>query len=1027
MDITRIAIRNDRVTLTILAVVLIAGVISYLSLPRNEDPGFIIRTAQIVTMFPGASPERMEQLVTDKLEEVVKEIPELDYVTSESRTGVSVVLVEIQERFTQMRPIWDSLRRKINDVTGELPEGVIGPEVNDEFGDVFGIVVSLIGDGFTYAELKDVADQVRDELLRLSDAAKVEIYGAQEEQVFVEYNNARLTELGISPVQLSQILESRNIIVPGGYVDLGSERIALEPSGNFESVQDLERTIIQIPGQAELLYLQDIAKVRRSYIDPPSNTMRSSGTPALGLGIAMRVGGNIIDLGADVRTTIDQLKSQYPIGIEFDIVSFQPDVVDKKVKDFAGNLYQAVFIVAMVMLVFLGLRTGLIVASLIPIAMITSFLLMSFFNIGLDQMSLAALIIALGMLVDNGIVMAENIMVQRQQGKEAISAAIDSANELKVPLLTSSITTAAAFLPIYLAESSTGEYTAPLFEVVSITLLSSWLIALTVIPLLTVRFMKPKKVSAESFDTSFYRNYRATLLFALKNKIISIGAVILMFAMAIYGLGYVPNIFFPPSDRPFFKAELELPFGTSIETTEKMVTQVDQFIRSDLLLNEDRENGVTNWATYIGGGGPRFVLQHGPKPSTPGHALFVVNVNDYLVIDEVVKKLDRYVHENFPDVLATIKKFENGPPVTKPVQVRVSGKDRETLFDLVDQVKSYLVTIPGTKNIDDDWGAWSKKLIVRIDQARARRAGVTSQDIAVSLQSGLTGLTLTEYREGEDIIPVTLRTEQQRQSDINKLETLTVYAQATGDTVPLKQVAEVEVIWEPALIKRRDGLKTVTVNAEVQSGVTAAEVFAPLESWLKETAQSWPVGYRWEFGGEAESSQKANQSIAEKLPIAILIILVLLVGQFNSIRKPIIILVTIPLGLIGITVGLLVLRSYFGFMTLLGVISLAGIVINNAIVLLERINLEMNENKLPPNQAIIEAAQRRLRPILLTTATTVLGLIPLYLGGGPMWEPMAISIIFGLLFATILTLGLVPVLYSILFRVSFKDFQYISK
>ncbi len=1022
MNITHAAIENNRTTLVLLLVILAAGISAYLNMPRDYDPGFIIRTAQVITHFPGASPERVELLVSDKLEKVVQEIPELDFVVSESRTGVSIVKVNIKESYTEMRPIWDKLRRKIEDAIGDLPDGVLGPFVNDEFGDVFGTVLTLTGEGFSYAELKQVADEARDEFLRIPEAAKVEIYGAQEERIFIEYNNARLAELGLSPYQLMQTLSSRNIVVPGGYVMLAPERIALEPSGNFESVEDVRRTIIQLPGSKEVLYLEDIAEVYRGYVDPPSSKVKSSGIPALGLAISMREGSNIIALGEKVRMVLERLQAAYPIGIEFDVITFSPDEVDKKVKDFGGNLLQAIAVVAAVMLLSLGLRTGLIVATLIPCTMVTALLVMSFFHIGLDQISLAALIIALGMLVDNGIVMTESIMVQMAAGKKVVDAAVDSATELRVPLLTSSLTTAAAFLPIYLAESTTGEYTAPLFKVVTITLLCSWILALTVVPLMCVHLLKVKKEES-GFDTRFYRWYRAALQWLLHNRWLTLIAIVVIFFVAMSGMKYIPNIFFPPSDRPYYKMELKLPIGSAIERTETVVREIEGFIKSDLLASETKA-GITNWVSYIGSGGPRFLLTHSPEPLSPHYGLLIINTTSSAVISELMTQLDRYTFDHFPDLVVTLKRFENGAPIENPVEIRLSGKDTDKLFTLVDQVKAKMAVIPGVKNVSDDWGRQTKKLLVKINQARARRAGVSSQDIAISLQTGLSGLELTQYREGDQIIPVVMRSVAADRQDIGKLETLAVYSQATGNSVPLKQVADIEVLWQPAKILRRDRLKTVKVGGQLEPGVTAMSAFDQLIPWLEKEQATWEVGYRYEPGGEMESSQKANKSIGEKLPVAAFIIMILLVAQFNSIRRPLIILATIPLGIVGVVIGLLVARSYFGFMTLLGIISLAGIVINNAIVLLERIKMEIEVNGLSPQYAIIEAAQRRMRPILLTTATTVLGMLPLYLGGGEMWEPMAVAIMAGLLFSTILTLGVVPVLYALLFKVSYKGFHY---
>ena len=1006
-------------------VILLAGFQSYLNMPRAYDPGFIIRAAQVVTYFPGASPERVEQLVSDKIEKVVQEIPELDFVTSESRTGVSIILVNIKESYKNMRPIWDNLRRKIDDVKDDLPDGIIGPEVNDEFGDVYGIVMTLTGEGYSYAELKDIADDTRDQFLYIDDVAKVEILGAQEERIFVEYNNAQLSKLNLSPSQLLQMLSGRNIIIPGGSVKIGSERIELEPSGNFQSVEEVRKTVITIPGSDEILYLSDIADVKRGYVDPPASMVHSSGSKALGLAISMREGGNNIDLGEKVKATLSRIKNSYPYGVEFEVINFSPKEVQNKVNSFASNLVQAILVVAAVMLVSLGLRTGLIVAFLIPASMVMAMLMMSVFNIGLDQISLAALIIALGMLVDNGIVMTESIMVSMSNGKKPYDAAVESANELRVPLLTSSLTTAAAFLPIFLAESNVGEFTASLFKVVTITLLCSWLISLTVIPLMCVSFLKVKQ-EATNYDSRFYIGYRNFLVFLLRFRVSTLIFTVIIFASAIFGMKYVPNIFFPPSDRLYFTVELTLPLGTAIETTEEVASRFEDFIAEELTVDSmsddaSEHRGVTNWISYIGSGGVRFVLSHNPEPPGSNYALLVLNTTDEKIIDELIVRLNDYAFENFPDVLIKAKRISSAAPVKNPVEVRLYGSDTDTLFDIMEELKSEMKNINGLQNITDDWGQRIKKIVVEINQQRALRAGVSNEDIAVSLQSGLSGLELTQYREDDKVIPVVFRSVEADRQDIRKIQSLTIYSQAKGTAIPLTQVADIDIVWEPAKILRRDSLKAITVGAQVKPGLTAAEGFNAIRPWLEQASVHWPFGFRYELGGDAESSQKGNQSIADKLPIAVFIILFLLVAQFNSIRKPIIILTTIPLGLIGVTAGLLLGQSFFGFMTLLGIISLAGIVINNAIVLLERIQLEMDELGLSPYEAIIAGAQKRFRPILLTTATTVLGLIPLYLGGGEMWEPMAITIMAGLLFSTLLTLGVVPVLYALLFRVRATD------
>ncbi|MEQ3512108.1 efflux RND transporter permease subunit [Pseudoalteromonas sp. BZB3] len=1013
MNITRLALENNRTTWVLILVLLLSGITAFDKMPKDYDPGFIIRTAQVVTYFPGASPQRVEELVSDKIEKVVQQIPELDFVSSTSKTGVSIVSVNIKESYKEMRPIWDNLRRKIQSIEKDLPSDAQAPIVNDEFGDVFGVVIGLTAEGYTYREMEEVAEQVRDQLLRLPEAAKVDIFGVQEQRVFIEFENAKMAALGITPNQLKDQLAARNIVNPGGSIYIEDETLALEPSGNFESVEDIANTIINVSGSQQVFLLSDIARVYRDYVDPAKSKVRVEQQSGMTIAISMRQGGNNLLLGEQVINALHHLESVYPIGVEFKLLSFLPKEVEKKVSDFVSNLLQAVLVVTVVMLFSLGLRTGLIVASLIPMSMVLGILVMSFFNISIDQISLAALIIALGMLVDNGIVMSENIMVQMERGKAAIDAAVDSAQELKIPLLVSSLTTGAAFLPIFLAESTTGEYTASLFKVVTITLLCSWLLAMTMIPMLCVYFTKVKKESA-NYDTGFYLFYKNILAGLIRYRWLTVLGCVGMLFIAIQGMQYVPKLFFPPSDRDYFKVELELPIGTRITATESVVRDVESFIANNLKVNEQTEQGVTDWVSYIGNGGPRFLLTHSPEPTSSNYALMIITTTSYQHIDKVMKQIEEYALSRHPDLLLKLRKIENGAPIANPVEVRLLGDDINVLMGIVNELKSKMRETAGLKSISDDWGLPIKKLQIKIDQARARRAGLSSRDIANSLQTGLSGMELTKYREGDELIPITLRSIAGDRQDIGKLEAMVVYSQATGRSVPLKQVADIEVVWESAQILRRDRLKAVKVGAQIE-GITANEGFAQLLPWLEEQKANWPYGYDYELGGEAESSGKANQSIADKMPIAVFIIVILLIGQFNSIRKSVIVLTTIPLGFVGVVAALLLGQSFFGFMTLLGVISLAGIVINNAIVLLERIKMELDEDSSHPIQAIIYAAQQRMRPILLTTATTVLGLIPLYLGGGEMWEPMALTIMGGLLFSTLLTLGVVPVLYALLF------------
>ena len=1020
MKLTHLAIKNNRVTWMVLAIIVLVGMQTIKNMPRAYDPGFIIRTAQVITYFPGAAAERVESLVSSPIEEVVKEIPELDFVHSESRSGVSIVNVSIRESYTDMRPIWDNLRRKVDSVTSDLPEGVTVPEVNDDFGDVYGIVVGLTGEGFTFRELDNIADDVKSVFLQLRDTAKVDILGVQDERVFLEYNNARLADLGLSPGQLTQMLSERNIVVSGGSFNLGDERIALEPSGNFESIDDIGQTLLRIPGTNQLFQLRDVASLNRSYIDPPKTLVSVNGKPALAIAIAMREGGNNIELGRAVKLAIADFYQTYPIGIEFDLVSFSPQEVDDKVKGFVSNLLQAIAVVTVVMLLTLGLRTGLVVSSLIPITMLLSVIVMASLDIGLDQISLAALIIALGMLVDNGIVMSESIMVRMEKGESVFDAAVNSSNELWMPLLTASLTTAAAFLPIYLAESSVGEFTASLFKVVTITLLSSWLVSLTIVPLLCVLFFRVKVVN-DTGPSAVQTAYRRGLNILLQYRAITLVITSIVFIVALRGFEYVPKLFFPPSDRAYFLAEFELPSGTSIDKTQRMVSEVERYLE-DLNASSEDASPLRDWVAYVGSGGPRFVLSHNPVPATPSYALMVINMESAVAIAAMRTKLERFVEDRYPDLEMKTRLIASGPSVDNPVEIRLSGNDSPALFAAVADLKNQYRDIGGLRNIADDWGQRQKKLEIQIDQARAARAGITNQDIAISMQAGLTGLQLTEYREDEDVIPVVLRSKASTPHDINKVSSLSVYNQSSGQAVPLRQVADIRLVWDIAKVYRRDGIRTVAVGAQLDPGVTAADRMVILEPWLAQQRSIWGPNINIELGGESESSGDANEAIAAKLPIAGFIILLLLIAQFNSVRKSVIILMTIPLGLIGVVSSLLVGQSFFGFMTLLGIVSLAGIVINNAIVLLERIGLELAAGESHLN-AILNAAVQRSRPIVLTTATTVLGLLPLYLGGGEMWEPMALAIMGGLLVSTVLTLGVIPVLYATLYGVNGQKTQ----
>ena len=1023
MNITQIAVENNRVTIILVVLLALYGIATYFSLPKAQDPGFIIRAAQVTTFLPGASPRRVEDLVTDRIEEAIQEIPEIDFISSQSRTGMSVVTANFQERYKDMRPLFDEMRRKIEDIESELPQDIAGaPIVNDDFGDVYGILYGLTGDGFSYAELEDIADEIKDELLSIDNVAKVELQGIQEEEIYVEYNNARLVELGLSPQRLAADLDSLNIISSGGSVRIGPERITLEPTGNIESVEELKKTVIQLPSGNGIVYLEDIANVYRDYVDPANQLARVNGEPAIIISISMTEGGNIVDLGAILDQEIPIIEATYPLGVKLEKLFFQPDYVNRDVSNFMGNLGQAVIIIVAVLLVFLGLRVGVLVATMVPMVIVLSFVIMSLFGITINQISLAALIIALGLLVDNAIVVAEGVTVKKEQGLDVKLAAIETCKELYVPLLISSLTTAAAFLPIFLAESAVGEYTADIFKVVSIALLISWVLAMTFLPLVTILFLRGQKQKAKKQEGEGFvaRTYENLLKVALGNKLIFFAVIIALFYIALKGLALVPSVFIPPRTDAIINAEFNMPHGTDIQTTAKVIAELEQYFRDEHLVPLDAdEPGIKSWVTFIGQGAPRYVLTVNPDPRNARLSQMVINTNSYLDIPEIVEATQNHFRIAQPDLEVKMKKLENGTPIDFPVEVRLSGKDIKNLDELAGKIRTQLINTPGVIDVVDDWGLRTKKLQVVIDQSRARRAGVTSDDVAVSLQAGLSGIELTEYREQDEVIPITLRSVSADREDLAKLDGMAIYSSSTGESVPLKQVADVSLAWEPSVIFRRDREKTITISAQLAPNVTAKEVNQIFQPWMEEEASSWQRGYSFEYGGEAETSGDANEAIVVKLPIAGMLILLLLVGQFNSMRKTTIILTTIPLGMIGVTAGLLIAKSTFGFMTILGVISLAGIIINNAIVLIDRIQIELEQGK-AHGIAVIDAAKQRLRPILLTTATTVGGMLPLWINHDPMFESLAIAVIFGLVFATVLTLLFVPVLYSMFYRVKFS-------
>ncbi|MEM6376615.1 MAG: efflux RND transporter permease subunit [Bacteroidota bacterium] len=1025
MNITKIAISYNQVTFLIIGIIIALGLTGYNELSRDAMPPYTIRSCSIVTTFPGASPERVETLVTDKIEKVIQEIPELKTVTSESRTSLSIIMAELNPDIQKddLQVIWDRIRRKIEAIQSELPDNINGPDVKDDgLGVVYGIQIGLEADGYSYAEMKEYADEIRDDIIRLKEASRVEIGGAQEEQIFIEYDNASLAQYGISSNQIRNSISTTNIVFPGGDVGLGKERIVIEPTGNYEALEDVKNTLISI-GPNEKVKLGDIANVRLGYKQPKESIVKINGVNGLVIAVALQEGANLTNLGAQIDEKLIEYNNVLPFGMEVRRIASQDTYVNVKVDDFVGNVIQSIVIVLFVMLLFLGLRTGLVVASLIPMAMVMSLMIMNMLGVGLNQVTLAALIMALGMLVDNAIVVSESILVKMENGTSAQEAAISSSQELAIPLLISTLTTSAAFLAFFLAENTMGEMMGNIFIVITIALLSSWVLALSIVAMMAVYFMKVKPKASAEKPSIFDRlnvGYTKLLDTALRFPVASILVIAGMFVGSLMLFPKLPFIFMPDSDRNLVVVDVDLPLGSKIGETEKVIDQLSNFVEEELLVAPDAaatKFGVANWASFISKGPNSYDLGYQPGQANSGYAHLLINTTTFEANPEVIDALDAYAFEQFPNAEISVSPLGSAGGAKYDVGVRITGKDSEELLQLAQQVKSQMAQLEGTKNIKDDWGPKIKKVRIDIDQDKAGRAGVSNQDIALSLQTALSGMDIGDYRDLDGNIPIIMTNLERNDIDVHALESINIFAQQTGQNVPLIQVANIELDWQIAKIFRKDLNRTITVTCDAQTDYTASDITNQLTPFMEEAQTDWKPGYTYSFGGESEASAEALGAVAAKLPIAGFLILLLLMLQFNSFKKTLIVILSIPLGIIGVILGLLIFQSYFGFMAYLGLISLAGIVINNAIVLLDRIEIEQTEFKRQPYDSIISAAQQRLRPILLTTFTTVLGLIPLYLGGGLMWEPMAVSIMIGLLFATVITLLFVPVLYKLLFRV----------
>ncbi len=1009
-SLTKFAFRNSCLFILLLGFVIAMGLYQYANFPSQEDPTFTVREAVVTAFYPGMSAERVENLITRRLEEKIREIPEVEYIKASSKTDLSVIHVNVYDKYYDLQPIWNQLRNKMDEVKSELPTGTRGPVVNDDFGDVAIASLALTANGFNLTEMYDTAVDIRRELYTVDGVKRVTLYGAQEEVIVLSYSNAKLAEYGLSPQLLIASLKQANTILPGGKVEIFGRQIIIEPSGNFTSEDEIRNVQIAVPGNTQPVYLRDIVEVEREYIDPAKMMAFHMGEPAIILGVSMVEGENILDVGADLDKAMQAIEQDLPIGYNLEWATFQSELVENTIKDFSGNLYQTLGIVLIVVIFFLGSRTGLIVGLGVPLTMLLALLIMNMLGIALQRVSIAALIISLGLLVDNGIVVAEDIKRRICEGLSHEEAAIASGNSLVLPLLTSSLTTILAFVPLILADHRAGEYLYSIAQVVTITLLSSWFLATTVTPLMCAKFIKvDAKESAEenNYDTRFYVIYRRFLDWVLAHRAVFLIAMIVAMLVSAQLLKAVPKQFFPASDRAQFTIYLDMGRGGSINLTEEKVQLLDAW-----LLDQSINPEVTNVVSYVGEGGPRFYLSLSPFDPDPHRAFVLVDLTAFKHVEGFMQRTREFILHNIPEANADVKTLSMGPTEVGVIMLRIVGPDPYMLYDLAQNVKTDLQKIPGTMSIEDDWGNKTLGVHIEVDQTQANRSNISPSDVALSLNAFYTGSEITDYREQDKIIPIILRGEQSERTTIDRLRTVNVFSQTTGESVPLLQVAEFVPDWKLSHLLRRNFEHTITVSAR-NPDMYATQLAGELTPYLD--AMVLPPGYRLEWGGELEDAAKAQKALFSNLPLCLFLGFILLVWQFNSFKRPLIVVLTIPLLIIGGALGLLIMNATLGFVALLGFLSLGGILINNGIVLIDRMDQELAEGK-AVKEAVIQASLKRFRPIMMTTLTTVLGLLPLILFGGEMWYGMASVIAYGLAVGTVLTLGVVPALYTLFIK-----------
>ncbi|MFO0830140.1 MAG: efflux RND transporter permease subunit [Phycisphaerales bacterium] len=1021
-----LTIKNQRVAFFAVILILFGGVLAYQRLGRLEDPEFTIKEALIITPYPGASAEEVAKEVTNPIESAVQQLDQLMRVESESARGRSLVSARIRDEFGQDRipQVWDELRRKVNDVQSRLPPAVRGRSiVIDDFGDVYGIFFAITGDGYTSTELRRYAEFLRRELMTVPDVKKVDLFGEQQEVVYLEISRQRLAQLGIPEERVYAQLRDRNVAADGGRFRIGDEHIAIDPAGTFESAEAMLDLVIGSDATGRQLLLKDVATITRGDQDPPRRLLRFDGKPAIGLGISTVQGGNVVTMGNGIRKRLAELDSERPVGIEIGEINFQPDAVTAATNDFVFNIIKAVSIVFVMLLIAMGLRAGTIIGAVLLLTILGTIVVMYGADILMERISLGAFIIALCMLTDNAIIVTEGIKVRIEAGEDKLAVVRDVVAKDQWPLFGATAIAVIAFAAIGLSEDNTGEYCNSLFWVIFISLTISWVAAITITPLFGYLAFRPKATpagaapasEASAYDGWFYRGYRSMLAVALKARWLVLAASVGALVASVYGFRAVTQSFFPPATRPQFMVDAYLPGGTHIRETEAFAAEIESFIA--------KQPGTKHISSFVGSGALRFLLVYTPERENRAFVQFLVNVDDEAAIDPMIAAVQAHIDANYPNANAIAKRFLLGPGAGGRVQARFRGPDADVLRGLADQAKSILHDDGGALCIRHDWREREKVVRPELLESQARRNGITRVDVAQAIETSFEGRIVGTYREPGGagtglyaqetrLLPIVARPPLEERGSIDAIASAQIWSPAAGRMIPLSQVtAGTEVAWEDPLIARRDRVSTITVHADPRTGLPS-QLFNRVRDKIE--AIPLPPGYTFEWGGEHEDSTRARKALAEPLPLALTLMVFIVVCLFNSFRATAAVWLVLPMAIIGVTIGFLATGQPFGFMALLGVLSLGGELVKTSIIIVGRIKGEIDKGA-KPWDAILQGSSSKVRPVLMIALTTVFGMIPLL--QDPFFVGMAVTIMFGLSFCCILVLIVVPVLYAILYRV----------